>query len=176
MPSTPYYRIVSLALAACTLSCSPRSHVSTVATTTPTAAAPERSNEERAVLAAVQGFFDSMTSKDSASAAKALDVAGDFVAVLLNDGGEPIVQRADNTGYFAGMSTRKEQYSERMWNADVRVHGAIAMVWAPYDFHIDGKFSHCGVDIFNLVKKKTGWMITSGTFTVERTGCVARPL
>lgn len=137
---------------------------------------PKRTDDERAVLAAVQGFFDTMTSRDSAGAARVLDVAGDFVSVRLNDSGEQSVRRADNTGYFATLFTRKEQYVERMWDSEVRVHGAIAMVWTPYDFHIDGKFSHCGVDIFNLVKRESGWMITSGTYTIERTGCVARPL
>jgi hypothetical protein len=63
-----------------------------------------------------------------------------------------------------------------MWTPAVHVHGAIAVVWAPYDFHIDGKFSHCGVDTFSLVRTATGWQISGISYTVEPTGCAASPL
>jgi len=49
-------------------------------------------------------------------------------------------------------------------------------VWTPYDFWVDGKFSHCGIDIFDLVKTAEGWKISGATYTVERTGCAASPL
>ena len=54
---------------------------------------------------------------------------------------------------------------ERIWNPEVRVNGLIATVWAPYDFWIDGKFSHCGVDQFDLIKTEEGWKIAGGVYT-----------
>ena len=56
------------------------------------------------------------------------------------------------------------------------MHGPIASVWTPYDFWVDGKFSHCGIDIFDLVKTAEGWKISGLTYTVERTGCAPSPL
>jgi hypothetical protein len=47
------------------------------------------------------------------------------------------------------------------------MQGRIATVWAPYDFWIDGKFSHCGVDAFDLIKTDKGWRIAGGAYTVE---------
>ena len=44
------------------------------------------------------------------------------------------------------------------------------------DFWVDGKFSHCGIDIFDLVKTAEGWKISGLTYTVERTGCAPSPL
>jgi hypothetical protein len=49
-------------------------------------------------------------------------------------------------------------------------------VHAPYDFHIDGKFSHCGTDVFTLVRAKGEWRIVSIVYTVQRTGCAPSPL
>ena len=43
----------------------------------------------------------------------------------------------------------------------------IATVWTPYDFWIDGKFSHCGIDAFDLVKTDEGWKIAGGSYTLE---------
>jgi hypothetical protein len=50
------------------------------------------------------------------------------------------------------------------------------VVWTPYDFHIDGEFSHCGIDAFNMVRTDEGWKIASIVWTVERTGCENSPL
>ena len=64
---------------------------------------------------------------------------------------------------------------ERIWNAEVRVNGLIATVTAPYDFWIDGKFSHCGVDSFDFIKTGDGWKIAGGVYTVEQK-CAPSPL
>jgi hypothetical protein len=57
----------------------------------------------------------------------------------------------------------------------VRVHESIATVWAPYDLWIDGKFGHCGVDTFDLIKTVEGWKIAGGAFTME-VKCEPSPL
>jgi hypothetical protein len=69
----------------------------------------------------------------------------------------------------------KQTNRERIWNPEVRVHGLIATVWAPYDFWTDGKFSHCGIDAFDLIKTADGWKISGGTFTME-SACEPSPL
>ena len=61
----------------------------------------------------------------------------------------------------------KPAVRERMWNPEVRIRGAIATIWTPYDFWTDGKFSHCGIDAFDLVKTDEGWKISGGGYTIE---------
>lgn len=158
----------SLLLLACitmTLSCSHN----------PGAADRERTDEETAVLVAVQQFFDSMTSRDANRARAVLDPEGDFVSVRWNERGERVVRRASIRAYLEGLGAEGATYRERMWDAEVSVHGPIAVVWTPYDFHIDGRFSHCGIDAFQLLRTEAGWIITGGTYTVERTGCTKDP-
>ena len=55
---------------------------------------------------------------------------------------------------------------ERIWDAEVRVDGDIASVWAPYDFWIDGSFSHCGHDSLHLVRVNGSWRISASMYTV----------
>ena len=57
---------------------------------------------------------------------------------------------------------------ERIWDPEVRVDGGVAIVWAPYDFYIDGSFSHCGHDGFQLVRTERGWRLASLIYTVEQ--------
>lgn len=72
--------------------------------------------------------------------------------------------------------TRAEQRSspfgatvdERGWSPEVRVQGPVAMVWYPYDLYLDGKWSHCGVDIFTLVRHEGRWRIATMVWSAEQ--------
>ncbi len=62
--------------------------------------------------------------------------------------------------------------------ADERIHidllhvdGSLAMVWAPYSFFLKGKFHHCGVDSFQLIRTPQGWKIQYIIYTVRTSGC-----
>ncbi len=57
----------------------------------------------------------------------------------------------------------------------VLIRGSIAVVWGEYDFCIDGKFSHCGVDNIALAKVNGQWKIANFIWTVEREGCPTAP-
>jgi hypothetical protein len=62
----------------------------------------------------------------------------------------------------------EEDIVERGFAATVLVSGPVAMVWYPYDLYLDGDWSHCGVDIFNLVKTNEGWRIASLSWSIEQ--------
>lgn len=132
--------------------------------------------EEAEVLLAVQRFFDSMAARDAVAAGAVLDPEGDFLSVRWTDDGERLVRRSSIAGYLESLGAGTEGWLERMWDAEVRIRGPIADVWAPYDFHLDGAFSHCGVDAFQLLRTERGWVVTGGIYTVERAGCPESPL
>jgi hypothetical protein len=134
-------------------------------------AAPDR----EAIVATVQKFFDTMAARDSSGARSVLMPEGRFYSV--RDGNDqPAVRTFTTAEFLDRLAAQKESVRERFWNPEVRVHGAIAVVWTPYDFWIDGKFSHCGVDAFDLVKTSGGWKIAGGVYTVQREGCPTSPL
>ena len=135
----------------------------------------ESNEDEAAVLEVVQKFFDTMASKSADEAREILDPEGSFVSVRWRDG-KQVVGRSSLREYLERLEGRSESVLERMWEPDVRIHRSIAMVWTPYDFHRDGKFSHCGVDAFQLTKLESRWTITGGAYTVEPTGCAESPL
>lgn len=63
-----------------------------------------------------------------------------------------------------------------MWAPQVSIAGRLASLWAPYDFHRDGKRTHCGINQVNLVKTPEGWRIATLIYTVQTTGCPDSPL
>ena len=132
-------------------------------------------NPERdAVLKTVQAFFDTMTARDVEGARKILQPQGRFHAMRMRDG-KPELRAFANEEYFADLQASKRKMQERIWNPEVRIHDLIASVWAPYDFWIDGKLSHCGIDQFDLIKTEEGWKLAGGVYTVE-SKCEPSPL
>ncbi len=128
--------------------------------------------EREAVLKTMQVFFDTMTARDVEGARAILVPQGRFHAMR---SGKPEPGALSNEEYLAQLQASKQTMRERIWNPEVRIHGRIATVWAPYDFWIDGKYSHCGVDAFDLIKTEAGWKLAGGTYTVEEK-CAPSPL
>lgn len=138
-------------------------------------ASAQTEDDKTAVLATVQAFFDTMASRDVEGARRVLMPEGRFYSTRDQDG-QTAVRASPVEDYLKTLAGRKQDNRERIWSPDVRVHGPIASVWTPYDFWVDRKFSHCGIDIFDLVKTAEGWKISGLTYTVERTGCAPSPL
>jgi len=135
----------------------------------------EEKATREAVLATVQRFFDTMAARDAAGAAGVVVPAGRFFAARVAEG-KSVTRSFTNREYLDGLPRRKEDVLERIWEPEVRVHGRIASVWAPYDFWKDRAFSHCGVDAFDLVETPEGWKIAGGVYTAETEGCAPSPL
>ena len=150
-----------------------------VAVPTPADGADEvvAAQEEAAVVAVVQAFFDALRSRDvDAFAATMLD-DGSIHAASMRPGGALPPPRGRTTAYdIDWLATVQDQFLERMWDPEVRVHGRLATLWTPYDFWLNGAFSHCGVDAFTLIKVTDGWRISSVAYTVEPDGCSSSPL
>lgn len=148
--------------------------LSSASALTPLSAQEPSGSERQAVLAVVQTFFDTMAAQDVDRARQILIPEGRFYALGEQDG-KPTVRSFANAEYLDGLAGRKQKVRERMWDPEVRIRGRIASVWTPYDFWRDGKFSHCGVDAFDLIKSDDQWRIAGGTFTVE-SKCGPSPL
>lgn len=115
-----------------------------------------------AVLAPVQRLFDAINSGDSALAREVM--TPDAHVAMLGAGGV-VLGAGGLADMVAGAS---EAWVERMWSPEVRVHGDVASVWAPYDFYRGGRFSHCGVDAFHLERRDEGWRIVSLVWVREQ--------
>ncbi|HSG90057.1 MAG TPA: nuclear transport factor 2 family protein [Pseudomonadales bacterium] len=133
-----------------------------------------RADDATAALAAVQGFFDAMAASDPAAGAAVLVPEGRFFAVNRTERGLTRTQ-VDNDFFLDRLGEPGPALLERMWDPDVAVHGDIATVTARYDFHRDGAYSHCGTDVFNLVRTDAGWRVAGGVFTREAL-CPDNPL
>lgn len=132
-------------------------------------------SEEREILNVIDRFFQSMTARDTAAMSATLLRGGNLqIASLLGE--EPAHERSFRD-YLVQLSKGVERYVERYWNPQVNQPSpSIATATMEYDFHVDGRFSHCGVDVFTMVKQPDGWRIANVAYTRRTEGCRDSPL
>lgn len=128
---------------------------------------PDLAGDEAEVLATVDSALALISAEDFVSLTDLmLEEAPAFI----------VFERRDEGGLDYRVRSRAEQratevdadYVERGFDPEVRVQGHLAMVWLPYDFYVDGEWSHCGVDAFILLRRPDGWRIASIAWTVEQ--------
>lgn len=130
---------------------------------------------EKDVIAVIDRFFATMAARDSAGMAALLMPDGVLHAVF--DGTTARAPQAiSHKDYLSGLRQGKERILERYWDPQVHVDGSVATVTAAYDFHVNGALSHCGTDVFTLLKDGEGWKISGGVFNMRREGCPPSPL
>lgn len=127
-----------------------------------------------AVKLVIDQFFDSINTNNGALLAD-LEVEGAQILNVREDvaGQYDFVERQwfDDDNFDA--STR---LTERYWNEQLLISDHLAVFWAPYDFHINGTFSHCGIDVLNLIKIDGQWKIGHAMWTIQRPDCEDSPL
>ena len=113
--------------------------------------------DEQAVLAPVNAMFDGMAKRDAAAIKEPLLPGGTMV--LMRDGKptqmtfEAFADRVGKPG--------TSQIAERIHDPLVRIDNDLAVVWAPFEFLVNGKVDHCGTDLFNLIRQDGKWLIAS---------------
>ncbi|MFL3051870.1 MAG: hypothetical protein ACJZ15_01600 [Candidatus Neomarinimicrobiota bacterium] len=72
-----------------------------------------------------------------------------------------------NSEFFKQTADQSTDYYERMWDPIIMYRGDLAMAWTTYDFHLDGKFSHCGAESFTLTRVDNRWMVMDWAYTAN---------
>jgi hypothetical protein len=62
-------------------------------------------------------------------------------------------------------------YDERITFNTIKIDANLATVWTPYQFFVGDKFSHCGVNSFQLVKFNGAWKIQYIIDTRRKENC-----
>ncbi len=131
-----------------------------------------------AVLAAQRVPGDSAAAIAVADSALAAITRGDFVALtdLMVDQATTFSVRERNGQVVYSARSRAQEratqprqaITERGFTPRALVSGRLAMVWVPYDLYLDGQWSHCGVDLFTMLRLEAGWRIASMAWSVEQ--------
>jgi len=131
--------------------------------------------DRAAVIQVVVDFFDAMTAKDIDRLGTILTPDGVLYGYRETPDGLQIA-RPTHEAYLENLASREGELVERFWEPRVMVYGRLATVWTPYDFHVNGTFSHCGINNFSMLQTDDGWKITGVVFSIEVEDCAESPL
>ncbi|MBD0321396.1 MAG: hypothetical protein ICV87_13740, partial [Gemmatimonadetes bacterium] len=109
-----------------------------------TLAAQTARGDTAAVVAVAQALLNTLATRDTAAAGALLGPGFTLVATRSDTASGARAQ--DRASFLRTLTEGSERLLERMWSPVVHVQGPLAVVWTPYDFHVDGQFSHCGID------------------------------
>jgi len=150
---------LALALAAC------------ATTETPPTPAGHQPAEEAAILAVMDAYMHEISANDLAAMdARQTPEGMTYRIRAREEGGWDVVARP-NSYWVAPERADKHPYRERYWSPTVIIRGAMALVWAPYEFQIDGQTTHCGVDVFSFAQIDGVWKVSNSMWTVEPNAC-----
>lgn len=123
------------------------------------------------VRSAVNQLFTAMKNADSALLVSSF--ADSAILQTLIDKNGKVEVKTEEVADFAAQIAKMEKniLDERIQFDVIRIDGALAIVWAPYQFYYKGKFTHCGADSFQLVRINGKWKIQYLIDTRRREGC-----
>ncbi|MCF2445337.1 nuclear transport factor 2 family protein [Dyadobacter sp. CY345] len=129
-------------------------------------------SEETSIRASVDKLFDGMRSGDSSLVRSAFTSQAILTSVSINEKDSVVISNSKADGFVAAVGKpHTEKWDERISNVKISVDGPMATVWAPYKFFRGETFSHCGVNVFTMIKTKTGWKINAITDTRRKANC-----
>ncbi len=134
--------------------------------------AQKLATDTEAVKQTVTAFFDGMRRGDSTAVRRSLAPAAVFHG-FGGKAGQPVTLEIESINDFlkAVGTPHPEIWDERVQFERVLIDANLASVWAPYEFYLGSKFSHCGYDSFQLVKLADGWKIAHVIDTRRKEKC-----
>lgn len=142
------------------------SGVGAVPTEAPAAGTPD----EQAVEAVVRELFDHMRAGDAGAMEALFHPEIRLVTTGAQDGA-PTSRVVPASAWLQSVGGSERELDERLYELEVRVAEGLAMVWTEYSLFVDGTFSHCGVDLVDLVRTDAGWRIVQIADTRKQEGC-----
>lgn len=128
--------------------------------------------EEDAVKVTINTFFTAMKNADSAAAANTFSANAILQTISEHPQKGVTVQQQEVAAFTGALNkVKKGMLDERIEFGDIKIDGALATVWTPYQFYFNDVFSHCGVNAFQLVRFKEGWKIQYIIDTRRKDNC-----
>ena len=127
------------------------------------------STDKQKITKVVNQFFEALEKKDTALLKNVAVAEGQVWRIYLEERAEKVNMRfiEDDLQTLSTLPPVKETALDYQ----IKVHRDIAVAWVPYEFRIEDKFSHCGIDVFTLFRINNTWKIMSTAYSVQKTNC-----
>lgn len=128
------------------------------------------------VKAAVDTFFEGFHKGDTLLMRSVLADKVVLQTAFRNREGKDVLRNdGDISNLLNAIANRPDdqKWDERLLDYIIKVDNNMANAWTPYEFWLNGNFSHCGVNSFQLFHDNGQWKIIYLIDTRQRQGCEA---
>ncbi len=127
---------------------------------------------EDSVKAVINNMFTAMKTADPRLLKKCFADSMVLQTISRNKEGQLVVKNEAPSGFIDFISKETAGNADEQITFDVvKIDGPLAIAWTPYNFYYKGKFSHCGVNSFQLVRFNGEWKIQYLIDTRRKQGC-----
>ncbi|WP_439695095.1 nuclear transport factor 2 family protein [Mucilaginibacter sp. AW1-7] len=128
--------------------------------------------DKEAVKQTINTMFDAMRKGDSTMLRSAFHKNIVFEGVANKKDGTVELEMENPNDFIKAVGMpHKEMWDEQITFNDIKIDGDLASVWTPYKFYLGKTFSHCGVDVFQLMRTAAGWKIIYVVDTRRKGNC-----
>lgn len=119
------------------------------------------SAQKQELQSTIEQFFEGFHQKDSAKIK--LVCSGKLILQSISENSIKGNKLSDETAkeFYKSIATIPDniKFEEKILSYSIQIDGSMAHVWTPYEFYINDKLSHSGVNAFTLFKEKDTWKI-----------------
>ena len=125
-----------------------------------------------AIKQVINTQFDAMRKGDS-TLLRSVFPKGMLVQISNDKNGKAILstKSADDLAKVVG-TPHPLILDERIIYDMIKIDSDLACVWTPYQFYLGDQFSHCGVNVFQLMRTADGWKVISIAYTKRKENCI----
>lgn len=120
-----------------------------------------QADEKMAVQKTIEDFFAGFHAQDSMQIKATVSEGVVMQRIQEKKDGTGELRTDDFHKFLKGIVSIPEdrKFEEKITSYNIKIDGAMANAWTEFEFWMDGKLSHCGVNSFQLYNDGTGWKI-----------------
>ena len=131
---------------------------------------PAFAADSAAVVGIVKNLFNGMRTRDTALMRAQFHSSATMRSVSYDRTAKAVVEEDGPSDWIGGVGSAPATLfiDERLGPPTVHVDGNLATVWVYYELWVGDRFSHCGADVFTLVRTEGKWRIASLAWSAEQ--------
>lgn len=135
--------------------------------------AAQNKSEKENVLKPIKQLFEGMRKADTSMIRPCFHTSARMQTIAINKENKPVVIDESLDRFLKAIATpHPEIYDEKILKYEVKIDDNLAAVWTEYEFYVGTRFSHCGVNAFQLAKNaENEWKIVQVIDTRRKEPC-----
>ena len=118
-------------------------------------------SQEDKIKEVISLFFEGLQSGDTLKIKQTISDKLILQTTFINKDGKSVLKNESVSTFLNSVASKKNEdnWEERLLSYHIQIDDNMANVWTPYKFYLNNKFSHCGVNSFQMFNDGEQWRI-----------------